>query len=140
MTIYAHYPRNWDNIIYWLPNMAKTVTWPLQTIQANQPQIKIQRRIPEFVIDLCLFMYILVLLTIAMPLNWFFSFSSKKMLQLNDCKEDFPLKQYLDFLALDIHENPQNVRSVDSGLVERIQLLVADADIDLDAPLFEEDE
>jgi len=58
-----------------------------------------------------------------------------------EISEDDPiLDQFLDFLAQDIEQNPQNVQPVASKTLERFQSLVVDLDIDLDAPLSEEDE
>ncbi len=58
-----------------------------------------------------------------------------------DQQEDDPvLDQFLSFLAQDISQNPQNVKSISSELVERIQSLVSDIEVNLDSPLSEEDE
>ncbi len=58
-----------------------------------------------------------------------------------DQQEDDPvLDQFLSFLAQDISQNPQNVKSISSELVERIQPLVANIEVDLDRPLSDEDE
>jgi antitoxin PrlF len=55
--------------------------------------------------------------------------------------EDDPLLgQFLNFLALDIEKNPQNLQALDSDLVERVQALVGQVEVDLDAPLSDEDE
>ncbi|NES22310.1 MAG: type II toxin-antitoxin system PrlF family antitoxin [Symploca sp. SIO3E6] len=55
--------------------------------------------------------------------------------------EDDPvMEKFLNFLARDMTENPQNIQAINPVLVERIQSLVADVEIDLDAPLSEEDE
>jgi antitoxin PrlF len=50
------------------------------------------------------------------------------------------LDKFLGFLAQDIEQNPQNIQPITSKTLERIQSLVADLDIDLDAPLSDEDE
>jgi antitoxin PrlF len=55
--------------------------------------------------------------------------------------EDDPiLGKFLSFLARDMSDNPQQIGSIDPNLVQRIQSLVADVEIDLDAPLADEDE
>jgi prlF antitoxin for toxin YhaV_toxin len=50
------------------------------------------------------------------------------------------LRQFLNFLGRDTHQNPQHLQSISSDLVNRIQALVAgvDIDIDIDAPLADE--
>jgi antitoxin PrlF len=50
------------------------------------------------------------------------------------------LEKFLNFLAQDIEKNPQQLQVISGDLVSRIQSLVADVDIDLDAPLLDEDE
>ena len=50
------------------------------------------------------------------------------------------LDNFLSFLANDIKNNPQHVKAVSHELVARIQSLVADVEVDLDAPLNDEDE
>jgi antitoxin PrlF len=47
---------------------------------------------------------------------------------------------FLDFLARDIAQNPQNIQAISSDWVALIRSLVADVEIDLDAPLSDEDE
>jgi antitoxin PrlF len=55
--------------------------------------------------------------------------------------EDDPiLDRFLVFLAQDMEKNPQHLQALDSVWVSRVQALVADVDLDLDAPLAEEDE
>ncbi len=53
---------------------------------------------------------------------------------------DPALGAFLGFLAQDITEHPERLRSVDSGLVQRIQSLVGGVEVDLDAALSAEDE
>ena len=48
--------------------------------------------------------------------------------------------QFLNFLSQDIEKNPQHLQSLSSDLVNRVQALVADVDLKLDAPLADEDE
>ena len=50
------------------------------------------------------------------------------------------LDSFLGFLANDIKHNPQQVKAVNPKLVARIQKLVANVEINLDAPLNDEDE
>ena len=50
------------------------------------------------------------------------------------------LGQFLNFLAHDIASHPERLRAVDIGLVNRIQSLVGDIEVDLDATLSEDDE
>ena len=48
---------------------------------------------------------------------------------------DPALDSFLTFLANDIERNPQRLKAVTPELVSRIQELVGDIDIDLEAPL-----
>ena len=57
-----------------------------------------------------------------------------------DENNDPLLGQFLNFLARDIQTNPPHVRQVSSDLLSRIQSLVANVDLDLNAPLTDEDE
>lgn len=50
------------------------------------------------------------------------------------------LEQFLSFIASDMKNNPQHVQAVGKDLVEKVDLLVSDTQIDLDSPLFDEDE
>jgi antitoxin PrlF len=50
------------------------------------------------------------------------------------------LKGFLNFLARDIEKNPQHLKALSPDLVSRVQSLVSDVDLDLDAPLLDEDE
>lgn len=50
------------------------------------------------------------------------------------------LGQFLDFLADDIANHPERLQAVDQGLVQRLQSLVGDVSVDLDAPLSPDDE
>jgi antitoxin PrlF len=54
--------------------------------------------------------------------------------------DDPVLGQFLGFLAADIARHPERLQTVDAGLVRRLQSLVGDVDIDLDAALAEDDE
>ncbi|MTJ10992.1 MULTISPECIES: type II toxin-antitoxin system PrlF family antitoxin [unclassified Anabaena] len=55
-------------------------------------------------------------------------------------EEDPILWEFLNFIAKDIQKNPQHLQPIKAELVNRIQSLVADVEIDLDAPLSDEDE
>ncbi len=54
--------------------------------------------------------------------------------------DDPALERFLDFLATDISRHPEHLQALDAGLAERIEGLVGDVDIDLDAPLADDDE
>ncbi len=54
--------------------------------------------------------------------------------------EDPVLGKFLNFLAQDMNNNPQNIKVIGSDLLHRTQSLVDDIELDLDAPLSEEDE
>ncbi len=56
-----------------------------------------------------------------------------------DTNNDPLLGQFLNFLATDIRHNPQRLQSIDSELIDRIRSLVANVDLDLDAPLAEDE-
>jgi antitoxin PrlF len=47
---------------------------------------------------------------------------------------------FLNFLARDIEKNPQRIQAMSSDLVSRVQSLVLEVDLDLDAPLLDKDE
>ena len=50
------------------------------------------------------------------------------------------LDGFLSFLADDLQRHPERIQAIDERLVHRIQSLVGDIDVDLDAPLPDEDE
>ena len=54
--------------------------------------------------------------------------------------DDPVLGQFLGFLAADITRNPERLQAVDAGLVLRLQSLVGDIDVNLDAALSADDE
>lgn len=58
----------------------------------------------------------------------------------NPIENDLILAKFLSFFSQDIDDNFQNIQSIDSNFVKRIQLLVADICIDLEASLADEDE
>lgn len=53
---------------------------------------------------------------------------------------DPAIGEFLNFLAKDIQNNPQHLQSIDKNLVNRIQSLTSDVELDLNAPLSDEDE
>ena len=55
-------------------------------------------------------------------------------------ESDPVLGEFLGFLARDIADHPERVEVMDSSLVQRIRSLVADVELDLDAPLSADDE
>ena len=57
-----------------------------------------------------------------------------------ELKEDPIVEQFLSFLAQDMEHNPHHLKAVDADLFYRVQDLVGDIEIDLEAPLSEEDE
>jgi antitoxin PrlF len=50
------------------------------------------------------------------------------------------LGQFLKFLAQDIEKNPQHLQAISSNLVSRVQSLVSEVELDLNASLSDEDE
>ncbi len=59
----------------------------------------------------------------------------------SDAEADDPvLGQFLGFLAYDIATQPERLQSLSSILVQRMQPLVGEVNVDLDAPLSEDDE
>lgn len=60
--------------------------------------------------------------------------------RVDKTESDPILGQFLGFLARDIKKNPQHLQTISSDLVSRVQALVAEVDLDLDAPLPDEDE
>ncbi len=55
-------------------------------------------------------------------------------------EEDPVLEQFLEFMARDLTSHPERLRTIDQGLRGRIQALVGNVDVDLDAPLSPDDE
>ena len=67
--------------------------------------------------------------------------NGKVLLSRADQDESDPvLTSFLAFLASDLQHNPRRIRAVSLELVSRIQDLVGNIDIDLDAPLNDKDE
>jgi antitoxin PrlF len=54
--------------------------------------------------------------------------------------DDPVLGQFLGFLARDLASHPERLQAVDAGLVQRLQTLVSDIEVDLDAALSADDE
>lgn len=54
--------------------------------------------------------------------------------------DDPALAQFLGFLARDLASHPERIQAVDSQLVQRIQSLVGDSELDLNAALSADDE
>ena len=50
------------------------------------------------------------------------------------------LGRFLDYLAKDLAQHPDRLQVVDAGLVKRIQSLVDGVELDLNAPLSDDDE
>ena len=55
-------------------------------------------------------------------------------------ESDLILGKFLNFLARDMEENPQHLQGVSSDVVNRVQSLVSEVEIDLEARLLDEDE
>ncbi|MDR1849862.1 MAG: type II toxin-antitoxin system PrlF family antitoxin [Zoogloeaceae bacterium] len=55
-------------------------------------------------------------------------------------ESDPALEAFLDFLERDIIEHPEHIQPMDASYFQRLHALVAGCEIDLDAPLLEEDE
>lgn len=60
--------------------------------------------------------------------------------RIEDTENDPVLGNFLNFLAKDMKDNPEHLGAVNSDVVNRARSLVSNIDIDLDAPLLEEDE
>ena len=54
--------------------------------------------------------------------------------------DDPVLGQFLNFLARDITNHPERLQAVDAGLVQRLQSLIGELEVDLDAALSADDE
>jgi antitoxin PrlF len=55
-------------------------------------------------------------------------------------KDDPVLGQFLGFLAQDIGRHPERLKALDATLVDRLRSLVRGIEVDLDAPLTEDEE
>lgn len=59
----------------------------------------------------------------------------------SDARANDPvLDEFLDFFARDIATHPEHLQSVSSSFVQRVQSLVGEVKVDLDAPLSADDE
>lgn len=54
--------------------------------------------------------------------------------------EDPVLGQFLGFLAHDIAAHPERLQAIETSFVQHVQSLVAGVEVDLDAPLSDDDE
>jgi len=54
--------------------------------------------------------------------------------------DDPVLGQFLDFLAADMARHPERLQALDAGLADRMDELLGDIDVDLDATLADDDE
>lgn len=57
-----------------------------------------------------------------------------------DKQDDPVLGSFLEFLAHDIANHPERLRPLDADFMKRLDDLVGDVDVNLDAPLLKEDE
>ena len=74
-------------------------------------------------------------------INYTIEPDGKVVMSRAETKESDPiLGKFLNFLARDMEKNPQHIQVISSDLANRIQSLVSDVEIDLDAPLSDEDE
>ncbi len=55
-------------------------------------------------------------------------------------QSDPTLGQFINFLARDIEKNPQHLQAISADLLNHVQSLVSEVEIDLNAPLSDEDE
>jgi len=70
-----------------------------------------------------------------------FLLDGRVVLSRHDQDQSDPVfENFLNFLTEDLTNNPENIKPISCDLVSRIQSLVAGVDLDLDAPLLEEDE
>jgi antitoxin PrlF len=60
--------------------------------------------------------------------------------RIDQDENDPVLTQFLTFIANDVSQNPKNVSSLSTELVDRISPLVSDVEIDLNSPLSDEDD
>ena len=63
------------------------------------------------------------------------------LMRATESDQDDPvLHRFLDFLAQDIAANPERLQVIDDSLAHRLKSLVGSIDVDLNAPLSENDE
>lgn len=65
---------------------------------------------------------------------------SVKICRSEKSEEDPILGKFLDFLAKDIEQNPQQIQTIDRKTLTTIKSLVDNVEVDLDTPLSDEDE
>ena len=58
----------------------------------------------------------------------------------HEAESDPALDAFLGFLQADVAAHPERLRAFDGTLLERMQTLVGDVEVDLDAPLSPDDE
>jgi antitoxin PrlF len=54
--------------------------------------------------------------------------------------QDPLVEKFLQFLAQDIQQNPQSIQTITNSKIEHIRSLVGNLEVDLDAPLIDEEE
>jgi antitoxin PrlF len=54
-------------------------------------------------------------------------------------QEDFAIAKILNFLAQDMKNNPQHIKPISPDLIKRVQFLTDGIEVNIDAPLSEED-
>lgn len=59
---------------------------------------------------------------------------------IKDTQSDPVLEKFLDFIETDIKNDPKNIEAISSDLVLRAKSLVQGVDLDLNAPLKDEEE
>ena len=55
-------------------------------------------------------------------------------------EENSAIAKFLNFLAQDMKNNPQHIKPISPDLIKRVQFLTDGIEVNLDAPLPEEDE
>ena len=55
-------------------------------------------------------------------------------------EEDFAIAKFLNFLDRDMKKNPQHIKPISPDLIKRVQFLTDGIEVNIDAPLSEEDE
>ena len=58
----------------------------------------------------------------------------------DDNADDPALGRFLDFIAADITRHPERLQALDADLARRMENLMGDIDVDLNAPLADDDE
>jgi antitoxin PrlF len=60
--------------------------------------------------------------------------------RVEQTESDPVIEEFLNFLARDMEKNPQHLQAVSSDLVKHVQSLASGVEVNLDAPLLDEDE